>query len=514
MLSCALMLQRRRPVPLEPSRCKALAAALLLATPLVAAAATGPGAANDNGAGRAVVPLAFEPCTLAAPDLPITIAAGCATVDVPLDHARPAGPRIQLAVARVASTAKRPEPDPVFMLAGGPGQSALDSFPAVSGAFREVLRSRHVVLVDQRGTGRSHPLKCPSGPQDDSAPPRAEDWRRAAADCLAQLDIDPRYFTTSETIADLDDVRSALGAAQVNLVGVSYGTRVALEYARRYPQRTRTVVLDGVVPPTLALGAEHGRNLEEALGRIAAACTRDAVCHRQFADPQQTLTALLERLREAPPMVTYRDPLTDVERTERMTAQRIAGVIRLYAYVPTLAAMLPFSLAEAAAGRPQRLMAQASMMESLVGEQLDLGLQLAVACTEDAPLLERLPPGRETLLGEDFVGAMVAQCSVWPRGRMPPDFHAPLVSSVPALLLSGELDPVTPPRYGDEVLTGLARGRHLVARGQGHNVMVAGCMPRLIGQFVRGADASSLDVRCLDGLTATPPFGGAYGWEP
>ena len=508
------MPHRRRPGSLEPSGCKAFIVALLLTPSIGVGAATGETAVSALP-GRAVVPLRFEPCTLAAPELPITIAAGCATVEAPLDHTHPEGRRIQLAVARVASTAKRPEPDPVFMLAGGPGQSALDSFPAVSSAFREVLRSRHVVLVDQRGTGRSHPLHCTSEPEDDAAePPRAEGWRRAAAACLAQLDIDPRFFTTSETIADLDDVRSALGAAQVNLVGVSYGTRVALEYARRYPQRTRTVVLDGVVPPTLALGAEHGRNLEEALGRIAAACTRDAVCHRQFADPQQTLTALLERLREAPPMVTYRDPLTDVERTEHMTAQRIAGVIRLYAYVPTLAAMLPFSLAEAAAGRPQRLMAQASMMESLVGEQLDLGLQLAVACTEDAPLLERLPPGRETLLGEDFVGAMVAQCSVWPRGRMPPDFHAPLVSSVPALLLSGELDPVTPPRYGDEVLTGLAHGRHLVARGQGHNVMVAGCMPRLIGQFVRGADASSLDVRCLDGLTATPPFGGAYGWEP
>jgi pimeloyl-ACP methyl ester carboxylesterase len=176
--------------------------------------------------------------------------------------------------------------------------------------------------------------------------------------------------------------------------------------------------------------------------------------------------------------------------------------------------MLPFTLAEARPAGRSDSMAQASMMESLVGEQLDLGLQLAVACTEDAPLLERLPAGGKTLLGEDFVGAMVAQCSVWPRGRMPPDFHAPLVSDVPALLLSGELDPVTPPRYGDEVLAGIAHGRHLVARGQGHNVMVAGCMPRLLGQFVRSADASSLDVRCLDGLAATPPFGGAYGWEP
>jgi pimeloyl-ACP methyl ester carboxylesterase len=159
-------------------------------------------------------------------------------------------------------------------------------------------------------------------------------------------------------------------------------------------------------------------------------------------------------------------------------------------------------------------MAQASMLESLVGEQINLGLQLAVTCTEDAPLLERAGTRRDSLLGENFAAAVVAQCESWPRGRMPADFHAPLHADTPALLLSGEFDPVTPPRYGDEVVAGLSHGRHIVARGQGHNVMVAGCMPRLIGQFVRAADASSLDVRCLDSIARTPPFGGAYGWEP
>jgi pimeloyl-ACP methyl ester carboxylesterase len=459
--------------------------------------------------------LVFEPCTLAAPDLPITIAARCATYPVPLDRTQPDGARIELAVAKIASTAKRPQPDPVFMLAGGPGQSAQTSFPPVASAFRDLLRTRDVILVDQRGTGRSHALHCVSEQgEDDEVSPTPEAWRRAAERCLAELDIDPRFFTTSDAVADLDDVRAALGAAQLNLVGVSYGTRVALEYARRYPAHTRALVLDGVVPPTLALGAEHGRNLEDALDRIFAACSSDADCRSRFPDAKRTLTELLERLRRAPPMVTFRDPLSDAERTERMTAQRVAGVIRLYAYVPTLAAMLPMTLWEAAAGRPERLMAQAAMMESLVGEQLDLGLQLAVTCSEDAPLLERLPPGRETLLGADFVGALVAQCSTWPRGRMPADFHAPLASATPALLLSGELDPVTPPRYGEEVLKGLARGRHLVARGQGHNVMVAGCMPRVIGKFMIDADASRLDVRCLDDLAPTPAFGGAYGWEP
>jgi pimeloyl-ACP methyl ester carboxylesterase len=497
------MPRRRRPASAEASGRSALAAGLLLAASLM------------TGSARAADRLTFEPCTLAAPDLPITIAARCATYFVPLDRTQTQGPRIELAIAKVPSTAKRPQPDPVFMLAGGPGQAAQTSFPPVASAFRDVLRTRDVILVDQRGTGRSHPLHCSSEQdEDESARPTPESWRHAAEQCLAQLDVDPRFFTTSDFVQDLDDVRAALGATHVNLVGISYGTRVALEYARRHPAHTRTLVLDGVVPPTLALGAEHGSNLDAALERIFAVCSTDPDCRGKFPDPRRTLEELLERLRRAPVMVTFRDPLNDAERTERMTAQRVSGVIRLYAYVPTLAAMLPMTLMEAAAGRPQRLMAQTAMMESLVGEQLDLGLQLAVACTEDAPLLERLPPGRETLLGEDFVGALIAQCSAWPRGRMPEDFHAALVSAVPALLLSGELDPVTPPRYGDEALSGLSRGRHLIARGQGHNVVVAGCMPRLIGQFVRSADATRLDVRCLGDLVPTPPFGGPYGWEP
>jgi pimeloyl-ACP methyl ester carboxylesterase len=401
------------------------------------------------------------------------------------------------------------------MLAGGPGQGARESYPGVATAFRDLLRDRDVILVDQRGTGGSHPLDCrtaeiETGPGAASA----DAARKAAAACLAQLDVDPTHFTTTDAVADLDDVRASLGAERINLVGVSYGTRLALEYLRRHPDRTRSVVLDGVVPPTLALGADHGRNLDAALAQYFDLCAKDRVCAERYPAPRRTLDEFLARLRKAPVRVTYRDPSSDALRTDDLTAQRVAGVIRLYAYVPALAALLPYTLTEASAGRPERLMAQASMIESLVGEQINLGLQLAVTCTEDAPLLERAGTRRDSLLGENFAAAVVEQCESWPRGRMPADFHAPLRADAPALLLSGEFDPVTPPRYGDEVVAGLSHGRHIVARGQGHNVMVVGCMPRLIGQFVRAGDASSLDVRCLDSIARTPPFGGAYGWEP
>ncbi len=475
-------------------------------------------AAADAPATRTLGALRLEPCTLASVGLPVTVSAFCGTLAVPENRAQPDRRRLELAIALVPGRPKQAKPDPVFMLAGGPGQSAREAFPSVAGAFRELQRERDVVLVDQRGTGGSNPIDCRTS--GDAAATEAatvadpEAARRFAAACLAGLDADPRFYTTSDAVLDLEAVRAAIGAEQVNLVGISYGTRVALEYLRRQPGRVRTVVLDGVVPPELALGSEHARNLESALDAHFALCEADADCRERFGSPRSLLDGLLARLREAPQRVRYRDPLTDETREDELTTAAVAGVVRLYAYAPQLAAMLPRSLAEAAAGRPEVLMAQARMIESLVGEQIALGSQLSVSCAEDADRLRIDPADAGTLMGSEFVAAVLAQCEVWPRGRRPADFNAPVRSDRPVLLLSGELDPVTPPRYGEAVVKHLPNGRHLVARGQGHNVMAAGCLPRLMGRFVATADARGLDAACLEQLAPPPPFLGAYGWGP
>lgn len=456
----------------------------------------------------------FEPCSLAAAGLPATVAAFCGGLEVPEDAARPDGRRIELAVAVVPSRAKQPRPDPVFMLAGGPGQSAREAFPSVAGAFHEILRERHVVLVDQRGTGGTHPLDCPEAFADAVQPGDPAAARDVARRCLASLDADPRFYTTSDAVLDLEAVRTALGAGQVNLVGGSYGTRVALEYLRRHPGRVRTVVLDSVVPPELPLGSEHARNLESALDAQFALCEADADCRRQYGAPRELLDRLLGELRSAPRRVRYRDPVTDEVREDELTVEAVAGVVRLYAYAPQLAVMVPRTLAEAAAGRPEVLMAQARMVQELVGEQYALGVQLSVVCAEDADRLRVNPADVGTLLGTDFVAAVLAQCEVWPRGRRPADFNDPVRSDRPVLLLSGEYDPVTPPRYGEAVARHLPNGRHVVLRGQGHGGMTTGCVPRLVARFIASADAARLDAGCLDRLAAPPPFLGAYGWGP
>jgi pimeloyl-ACP methyl ester carboxylesterase len=464
--------------------------------------------------------LGFTPCTLARPGQAETVAARCATLKVPENRSGATGRRIEVSIAWVPSTARSPAADPVVLLAGGPGQSAQQAFPATHHAFSDILKQRHVLLIDQRGTGRSRPLTCPR--TLDAAALRGldaagvEEARRLTAACRDEIgpDVDLRAYTTTDYIADLEDVRRALGVTQFNLVGGSYGTRVGLEYLRRHPSSVRTLVLDSVVPPTLLLGEDHARNLENMLDAQFARCEADAECARRFGSPRAGLDQLLRRLRTTPQPVKYRDPLSDELREDVLTDAAVIAVVRFYAYAPQLFGMVPMLLAEAVDGRYDNLMAQSRMMEQLVGEQIYVPLQLSVSCAEDAPWMQPDPADANTILGADFVEFMQAQCQEWPRGPMPADFHQPVRSDHPVLLLSGELDPVTPPRYGVEVQRTLTRGRHLVLRGQGHTVMGVGCTPRLVADFIDRADARALDASCLDSLQYSPPFTGAHGWEP
>lgn len=482
------------------------------ATLLLAAGAVAPATARTLGS------LEFEPCGLKSPGLPVNIDAQCTTLKVPEDPSKPDGRQIELAIAWVPSRADEALPDPVFMLAGGPGQSARDSFPGAASAFRDLRARRHVILVDQRGTGGSHRLSCT--PTDAEQQPGAMEspdaMRTFAARCRDALSekADLRFYGTSEAVADLDRVREAIGAEQVNLVGISYGTRVGLEYLRRFPARTRTLVIDGVVPPELYLGNDHAKNLEAALAMHFARCAKDATCAERFGEPGRTLKDLFAKLREAPVQVTARDPITGVESTQSFGPAELTTVVRLFSYSPGMAAMLPLGLAEAAAGRYDTLLAQSKMVGEMMGETIALGMHFSVSCAEDVDGLVADPADADTTMGNMLVEGIKAACAEWPRGTVPADFHQPVKSDVPVLLLSGELDPVTPPRYGEQVLASLSNGRHLVARGTGHNAMPAGCMPKLVSLFVQDANAKDLDASCLERLADTPPFGGFYGWEP
>src|SRR5689334_19697075 len=142
------------------------------------------------------------------------------------------------------------------------------------------------------------------------------------------------------------------------------------------------------------------------------------------------------------------------------------------------------------------------------------GMQLSVICTEDADGLAIDPKDAGSLIGTDLITVLKTQCEAWPHGTRDPQFRTPLAGNVPVLLLSGEFDPVTPPRYGEQVKATLPNARHLIVRGQGHNVLPVGCVPKLFAAFVAAADAKKLDVACLEQVPYAQPFTGFYGWEP
>ncbi|WP_257385260.1 alpha/beta hydrolase [Tahibacter caeni] len=467
--------------------------------------------------------LEFRRCELGQPRSAATTAAWCAEFSQPEDRAQPQGRRIAFRLALIKSDAAEVRSDPLVLLAGGPGQAATESWPQVAGAFAQARRSRHVILLDQRGTGGSNALRCEAGetPADavDAAQQQTADVagaRKLAQDCLARVrdKADPALYTTSDAVEDLEALRQALGKVQYNLVGISYGTRVAQQYARRHPDGVRSLVLDGVAPNEMVLGEDFARSLDQALRARFALCDAATACRERFGDVYKDLYALRARLRQQPQPVSLRDPQSFAPLHHELDADTFAGLVRLYAYAPETAALLPLAIHEAAIGNAAPLMGQASLITADLGATLTSGMGLSVICAEDADLLQPRPEDRELILGGDFVEAIKAQCEVWPRGRRPADFHEPLRSDLPTLLLSGQYDPVTPPRYAEQVAKSLSRARHLVAPGQGHNVIGRGCVPRLFARFVDTLETDKLDAGCIAEMGATPFFLDYNGASP
>ena len=455
---------------------------------------------------RRIGQLEFSPCELGQPGTGATLELECATLEVPEDPDKPDGRKLSLKVGLAAARAAEPEPDLVIYFAGGPGQSATESWASIAGGFGNVRARRHVVFVDQRGTADGHRLACELPAEQFDAAPDPAVLVGLARDCLAGLEADVAMYTTSVAVKDIEALRLALGGPRLNLYGGSYGTRVAQEYARQFPGAVRSIILDGVVPPGLALGSEHGINLEATLKAILGRCAGEDACRAAFGDPYRTLYNLRDRVRATPQTVAARDPRTWAPRELRLDENAVVAIARMFSYAPETAALMPLLLDEAASGRPEALVAQAAVLYDSLAAQINHGMQLSVACAEDAPRLERRPEDEALVLGNAITGILLDQCSVWPRGPVSPGFNEPLRTEAPVLLLSGELDPVTPPRYGDEVLAGLATARHLVGKGQGHILLTRGCTPRLAAEFIDKLDPAGLDATCLDVLGPSPFF--------
>ncbi|RMH17046.1 MAG: alpha/beta hydrolase, partial [Acidobacteria bacterium] len=433
----------------------------------------------------------------------------CGTLEVLEDRNARAGRRIPLRIAVLPATGEPEAPDPIVLLAGGPGQAATTFAPFV--ADSPLRRHRDVLLVDQRGTGGSNPLQCELPGDGDnlqgylSGPfPPAEAFRSCRQQLAAKADL--RHYSSVAAAHDLDQVRAALGYREINVMGGSYGTRAALVYMREYPERVRTAVLNGVAPIAFENPLFHARGAQRALDAIFAECRADDACRRAFGDPAEDFRAVVEQLRRQPAKVTISHPESGAPVTLELDEATFYEGLRVFMYGTGGTRRVPLILDRAAGGHYEPLLEAALGSTRAIQEILHWGMLLSVTCAEDVDRISEEEIARETagtFLGDRRIRAQQAACRGWPRSCLPTYWAEPVAVGVPTLILSGTLDPVTPPEWGEKAARHLPNSLHLVVPGA-HGVG-GDCIDGVVARFLERGAVEGLDAGCTEAMEL-PPF--------
>lgn len=463
------------------------------------------GGCTAENAAKAVPTLALKDCRVPG----IENAVKCGTLEVIENRETKAGRKIALNIVVMPASARIKEPDPIFFFAGGPGQAASDVMPAAQVILGGLNTKRDLVFIDQRGTGKSNLLTC-KFPTDDTPELANPATRRAMTlklygECRDELSkkADLTQYGTTTAMADYDEVRAALGYDKINLWGASYGTRSAQEYLRRYPVQVRSMVIDSVASTSLALPATFARDAAAALESAFVACEKSTSCNKSYPKMRADFAALLARLDKTPQKASVADPLTGIAREITLSRDNLAMMVFTSLYVPQMVAMLPESLKQAGLNNFAPLYAQSGGFMDMAENKMAIGMRMSVTCAEDVPRIdaatraaaEKIAPFRDS-----FIREFSTACEVWPKGKVAADFYSPVESDKPILILSGGLDPVTPPLFGDEVKTNFANSVHFVAPNVGHGTSHLGCGPKLVKQFVEKASVAGLNGECLKRL--------------
>lgn len=430
----------------------------------------------------------------------------CGTLEVYENRATKKGRMISLNIVLLPATGPQREPDPLVYFAGGPGSAATEDAVGIAPLFAKLREHRDLLFVDQRGTGRSHPLNCVFFNPNDLQSYLGyffplDDVRQCRPKLEANADL--KLYTTDIAIDDMDEVRAALGYEKFNLFGASYGTRAALTYLKRYPQRVRTVTLQGVAPANAYMPADFPLHMERALNGVLAECAADEACSKAFPNLKEEAKALLAQLMKGPVEVEVEKPQSKELVKVKLSRDLAAEAIRYMFYSPVPASRVPLIIHLAAQGNFVPLTHTAlEYRKFLVGSDSN-GMYLSVTCAEDLPWIkpgegERM--GANTFLGDYRLRQQREACALWPRGEVRRDFATPIRAENPVLILTGEWDPVTPPSNGDATAKGLKNSLHIVVPHGAHGfggLENIDCILRLTTEFIEHGTAQGLDTACV-----------------
>jgi pimeloyl-ACP methyl ester carboxylesterase len=450
----------------------------------------------------------LQPCKVAGIDAELL----CGKLTVYENRETRAGRTIDLGVM-VLPALDGNHAEPLFHLEGGPGVTAtgVANFYAKEGA--DYRRNRDIVLVDQRGTGESNPLSAAArtrSPQDYLSEMYPADYVKTLRQELEKR-ADLTQYTTPIAMDDLDDVRAWLGYERINLFGLSYGTRAVLVYLRQHPERVRSAILMGVAPTYLKMPLHHARAAKRAIDLLFAECAADEACHRAFPNIEREWNEVLERLGREPARVEYAPPDKSAKVTVEIQRDVFAEKIRNRMYSRESARKIPMIIHRAAAGDFGPFLKEVIPENRSEPDFIADGMYLSVTCAEDVPFIDQEEAAKANTgnpFGNYRVDQQTRACGLWPRGNIPADYHEPVDSNAPVLILSGQVDPVTPPERGEEVASHLPNSRHIVVPHGAHGVdglTNVECLDKVMLEFLAKGNAKELDTTCVESVRA-PAF--------
>ena len=430
----------------------------------------------------------------------------CAEVEVPVDHNNPSEDTMPLYVVKLPAIRSNAEEDPVFILAGGPGQGASEVISTLYPALRKVHQRRTLIFLDQRGTGQSEPLDCDL-PDDNGIDVPAE----ALQLCLTELPRSASWYQTVHLAADTNWVRQALGYQSINLYGVSYGTRLGLTIMQDHPTIVRSAVLDGVVPFQKSIGGDFGTGIQRALEQVFIDCASTEDCHAAFPNLREDYNTVVRSLQgSGPRIIEHPHSITGVKTQTKVSDQVFWGVLQQLLYQGVTTSLIPYAI---------HTIATHDDWSTIVGwlgnspfDGIPIGLYLSIMCAEDVPKIDfsTVPQMDVGVLSTTQLQEM---CSIWDVEPAITKTTA-WTSDIPTVLLSGSNDPVTPPEYGDLALSQLRNATHVVVSGTAHNTIYHPCVYEMVTNFYQDLNPQALDTKCASELHRPPFVLSATGTAP
>lgn len=424
------------------------------------------------------------------------------------------GRKIDLAITVLPALRSDEAADPLFYIAGGPGTAAsayIGNF--ILPVFAEIRQTRTIVVIDQRGTGDSNPLKGETthyrAVRDYLTPTIDVALVRASRDHYRERG-DLQYYNSLNAVFDLEAVRRAMGYERINFYATSYGVRPALIYIQKFPDRVRAAILKGIAGPDAVIPVSFAKDAQGALERLASKCAGDPACARAYPQFRCEFDAVMAQLSAAPQTVRLTHPESGEIQTAALTRQVSAHLVRSCLMDTALAARLPYLIHRAHQGDYQPLAELALRIKQAYLQLMYEGMSLCVICREDYPRFIGTDFEDETdgtFMGRAWVDPAVEGCRILGLdGFSAPDYLRLSPQTTAVLLISGGFDGATPPHHGEALLKYFPNGRHLVVANGAHSFRgMTGCVEGIMAQFINAGSTAALETGCVDAIPF-PPF--------